>query len=133
MTSKCKLYRKMSIGTSLTDALDELVTNGSITPLLAIKILMQCKKSMNEALQTKIKSAVFFKGHLHTYRFYDNIWTFLLENATFKKDNKNLQVNLVKVIACDDLRCSGRTCYTDEFNEFTTLANRPEESFEISS
>ncbi|KAH7426654.1 hypothetical protein KP509_10G010700 [Ceratopteris richardii] len=107
MASNCELYRKASIGTSLTDALDELVTNGSITPLLAVKVLMQFDKSMNEALQTKIKSKVSFKGHLHTYRFYDNMWTFLLENATFKKDNENLHVDLVKVIACD-AKVSGR-------------------------
>ncbi|KAH7281119.1 hypothetical protein KP509_36G031200 [Ceratopteris richardii] len=109
MASNCEQYRKTSIGTSLMDVLDELVANGSITPLLAVKVLMQFEKSMNEALQIKIKSKVSFKGHLHTYRFYDNMWTFLLKNTTFKKDNGNLQVDLVKVIACDHLRCYGRT------------------------
>lgn len=39
-----ELYRKSSIGTSLTDALDELVTNGTISPLLAVKVLMQFDK-----------------------------------------------------------------------------------------
>ncbi|KAH7447206.1 hypothetical protein KP509_01G097100, partial [Ceratopteris richardii] len=101
MASNCKLYRKMSIGTSFMDVPDELVTNGSTTPLHAIKVLIQFDKSMNKALETRIKSKVSFKGHLHTYRFYDNMWTFLLENAMFKKDNKNLQVDLVKVNACD--------------------------------
>ena len=40
----CELYRKTKIGTSLTEALDELVSNGSIPPLLAMKILMQFDK-----------------------------------------------------------------------------------------
>lgn len=39
-----ELYRKSSIGMSLTDALDELVTNGTISPLLAVKVLMQFDK-----------------------------------------------------------------------------------------
>ncbi|KAI5074252.1 hypothetical protein GOP47_0010213 [Adiantum capillus-veneris] len=101
MASNCELYRKASIGTSLTDALDELVTNGSLTPLLAVKVLMQFDKSMNDALQTKIKSKVSFKGHLHTYRYYDNVWTFLLEKAVFKTESESVQVDLVKVVACD--------------------------------
>lgn len=39
-----ELYRKSSIGSSLVDALDELVTNGTISPLLAVKVLMQFDK-----------------------------------------------------------------------------------------
>lgn len=42
-----ELYRKSSIGTSLTDALEEMVTNGTITPLLAVKVLMQFDKVMS--------------------------------------------------------------------------------------
>ncbi|KAL3676144.1 hypothetical protein R1sor_026092 [Riccia sorocarpa] len=96
-----ELYRKSSIGMSLTDALDELVTNGTISPLLAVKVLMQFDKSMNEALQQKVKSKTTFKGHLHTYRFCDNVWTFILENALFKTDNEIQQVERVKIVACD--------------------------------
>ncbi|KAH9560944.1 hypothetical protein CY35_06G135900 [Sphagnum magellanicum] len=79
-----ELYRKSSIGTSLTDALEEMVTNGTISPLLAVKVLMQ-----------------FDKGHLHTYRFCDNVWTFILENAVFKTDSESQSVDHVKIVACD--------------------------------
>ncbi|XP_024396064.1 transcription initiation factor IIA subunit 2 isoform X2 [Physcomitrium patens] len=79
-----ELYRKSSIGMSLTDALDELVTNGTISPLLAVKVLMQ-----------------FDRGHLHTYRFCDNVWTFILEQASFKTDNDVTAVDRVKIVACD--------------------------------
>jgi len=96
-----ELYRKSSIGMSLTDALDELVTNGTISPLLAVKVLMQFDKSMNDALSTKVKVKTSFKGHLHTYRFCDNVWTFILENASFKTDNDVLAVDRVKIVACD--------------------------------
>ncbi|KAH8960390.1 hypothetical protein BDL97_06G129800 [Sphagnum fallax] len=96
-----ELYRKSSIGTSLTDALEEMVTNGTISPLLAVKVLMQFDKSMQDALQTKVKSKTNFKGHLHTYRFCDNVWTFILENAAFKTDNETQNVDHVKIVACD--------------------------------
>jgi len=41
------------------------------------------------------------QGHLHTYRFCDNVWTFILENASFKTDNEVLAVDRVKIVACD--------------------------------
>lgn len=56
-TANCELYRKASIGTSLTDALDELVTNGSISPLLAVKVLMQFDKVL--ALSLCFLSSLF--------------------------------------------------------------------------
>jgi transcription initiation factor TFIIA small subunit len=41
------------------------------------------------------------QGHLHTYRFCDNVWTFILENASFKTDNEVTAVDRVKIVACD--------------------------------
>ncbi|KAK1566602.1 hypothetical protein Q3G72_028922 [Acer saccharum] len=41
---------------------------------------------MTEALETQVKSKVSIKGHLHTYRFCDNVWTFILQNALFKNE-----------------------------------------------
>eukprot|EP00270_Netrium_digitus_P008455 TRINITY_DN252_c0_g1_i3.p1 TRINITY_DN252_c0_g1~~TRINITY_DN252_c0_g1_i3.p1 ORF type:complete len:124 (+),score=31.76 TRINITY_DN252_c0_g1_i3:52-372(+) len=96
-----EIYRKSTIGMSLTDALDELVTNGTIPAILAVKILGQFDKSMSEALQTKVKSKTSFKGHLHTYRFCENVWTFILDDATFKTDGEMENVDLVKIVACD--------------------------------
>eukprot|EP00897_Mesotaenium_endlicherianum_P008715 jgi/Mesen1/7872/ME000042S07315 len=96
-----EIYRKSTIGMSLTDALDELVMNGSISPVLAVKILTQFDKSMSETLSTKVKAKTSFKGHLHTYRFCDNVWTFILENATFKTDGEVQQVDRIKIVSCD--------------------------------
>lgn len=41
------------------------------------------------------------QGHLHTYRFCDNVWTFILQDATFKNDEMQETVNRVKIVACD--------------------------------
>jgi transcription initiation factor TFIIA small subunit len=50
-----ELYRKSSIGTSLTEALEEMVTNGTISPLLAVKVLMQFDKVMSAVYSPKRK------------------------------------------------------------------------------
>uniref|UniRef100_A0A0C9QLR6 Transcription initiation factor IIA subunit 2 n=1 Tax=Wollemia nobilis TaxID=56998 RepID=A0A0C9QLR6_9CONI len=96
-----ELYRRSTIGMCLTETLDELVTNGTLTPEHAIQVLVQFDKSMAEALETQVKNKVTIKGHLHTYRFCDNVWTFLLQNATFKNEDINETVGRVKIVACD--------------------------------
>lgn len=42
------------------------------------------------------------KGHLHTYRFCDEVWTFLIEDVTFKmNDNSQVQADKVKIVSCN--------------------------------
>ncbi|VVB14936.1 unnamed protein product [Arabis nemorensis] len=41
------------------------------------------------------------QGHLHTYRFCDNVWTFILHDAMFKNDDRQENVRRVKIVACD--------------------------------
>lgn len=43
----------------------------------------------------------FQQGHLHTYRFCDNVWTFILQDAVFKSDECQENVSRVKIVACD--------------------------------
>ncbi|KAL5559934.1 hypothetical protein UlMin_036145 [Ulmus minor] len=96
-----ELYRRSTIGMCLTETLDEMVQSGTLSPDLAIQVLVQFDKSMTEALETQVKSKVNIKGHLHTYRFCDNVWTFILQNATFKTEECAEQVERVKIVACD--------------------------------
>lgn len=56
---------------------------------------------MAEALANKVKNKASFKGHLHTYRYCDNVWTFILEDAVFRTDTDTVQVDRVKIVACD--------------------------------
>ncbi|PUZ74894.1 hypothetical protein GQ55_1G102900 [Panicum hallii var. hallii] len=79
-----ELYRRSTIGTCLTETLDELVSSGAVSPELAIQVLVQ-----------------FDKGHLHTYRFCDNVWTFILTDATFKSEEISETLSKVKIVACD--------------------------------
>ncbi|GAY48127.1 hypothetical protein CUMW_109480 [Citrus unshiu] len=56
-----ELYRRSTIGMCLTETLDEMVQNGTLTPELAIQVLVQFDKSMTEALETQVKSKVSIK------------------------------------------------------------------------
>ncbi|CAN1185313.1 Transcription initiation factor IIA subunit 2, partial [Linum perenne] len=126
-----ELYRRSTIGMCLTETLDEMVQSGTLSPELAIQVLVQFDKSMTDALDTQVKSKVTIKvifmlssvdfaflttctcvlsglfgfvwiqGHLHTYRFCDNVWTFILQDALFKNEETQENVGRVKIVACD--------------------------------
>ncbi|RRT33905.1 hypothetical protein B296_00055220, partial [Ensete ventricosum] len=56
---------------------------------------------------------VVLQGHLHTYRFCDNVWTFILQDAVFKSEDCHDQVKRVKIVACDSkllTQCDCQTC-----------------------
>ena len=40
------------------------------------------------------------QAKLHTYRFCDNVWTLIMENAEFK-DSDQIEADKVKIVACD--------------------------------
>ena len=44
------------------------------------------------------------QGHLHTYRFCDDVWTFVLQNAEYKIDNTGgepMTCDYLKIVASD--------------------------------
>lgn len=43
------------------------------------------------------------KGHLDTYRFCDEVWTFLIKDVTFKMENSSqtVQADKVKIVSCN--------------------------------
>ncbi|XP_055342281.1 transcription initiation factor IIA subunit 2-like isoform X2 [Paramacrobiotus metropolitanus] len=99
-----QLYRTTTLGSTLQESLDEMI---QITPSLALKVLQQFDKVINTALESRVKSRLNFKaGHLETYRFCDNVWTFILRDVEFK-DNPGhghsdpVKVDKVKIVACD--------------------------------
>ncbi|KAH7327965.1 transcription initiation factor IIA, gamma subunit-domain-containing protein [Stachybotrys elegans] len=98
-----ELYRRSSIGLALTDTLDDLISDERINPQLAMKILGNFDQAITEALQKNVKNRLQFKGALDTYRFCDEVWTFLIKNVTFKMDNGQSQVTVdkVKIVSCN--------------------------------
>ncbi|GLG95358.1 hypothetical protein R5R35_013724 [Gryllus longicercus] len=97
-----QLYRNTTLGNTLQESLDELIQYGQITPQLAIKVLLQFDRAINNALATRVKSRLTFKaGKLNTYRFCDNVWTFMLNDVEFREMNDFAKVDKVKIVACD--------------------------------
>ncbi|XP_031568350.1 transcription initiation factor IIA subunit 2-like [Actinia tenebrosa] len=96
-----QLYRNTTLGNSLQESLDELIQSQQISPQLALQVLLQFDKAINHALSNKVKNKINFKGHLNTYRFCDNVWTFVLENVDFREVGEIVKADKVKVVACD--------------------------------
>ncbi|KOB72979.1 Transcription initiation factor IIA subunit 2, partial [Operophtera brumata] len=83
-----QLYRNTTVGNTLQESLDELIQYGQITPALAVKVLLQFDKSINQALSSKVK-------------FCDNVWTFMLNDVEFREVQEVAKVDKVKIVACD--------------------------------
>ncbi|ORX41892.1 hypothetical protein BCR36DRAFT_587692 [Piromyces finnis] len=101
-----ELYRRSSVGMALTDTLDEMIQGSLIDPQLAMKILHQFDLSMAEALQKNVRCKAGFKGHLDTYRFCDDVWTFVVINPNFRFENESMVANKIKVVACAGKRAN---------------------------
>ncbi|MCL4129480.1 UNVERIFIED_CONTAM: hypothetical protein GTU68_007303, partial [Idotea baltica] len=73
-----------------------------IPSTLALKILQQFDKVINSSLATKVRSRISFKASkLNTYRFCDNVWTFLMSDVEFKEVQDFINVDRLKIVACD--------------------------------
>ncbi|KAI1624535.1 transcription initiation factor TFIIA small subunit [Exophiala viscosa] len=102
-------FRVLRIGEALIDTIDDLINDGRIEPQLAMKILANFDRSIAETLAEKVKSRLTFKvrkpmyaGHLETYRFCDDVWTFLVKDVRFKSDGgQEFQADKVKIVSCN--------------------------------
>ncbi|KAF2838766.1 transcription initiation factor IIA, gamma subunit [Patellaria atrata CBS 101060] len=100
-----ELYRRSSLGGALTDTLDGLITDRRIEPQLAMKIVANFDKAVADVLAEKVKSRLSFKGHLDTYRFCDDVWTFIIKDINFKLDNsQQIHSDRVKIVSCSSKR-----------------------------
>ncbi|KAF2199534.1 transcription initiation factor IIA gamma chain [Delitschia confertaspora ATCC 74209] len=104
-TQYYELYRRSTVGQALTDTLDSLITDRRIEPQLAMKILANFDKAIAEVLAEKVKARLTFKGHLDTYRFCDEVWTFIIKDINFKLDNTStIHADRVKIVSCNTKR-----------------------------
>lgn len=97
-----QLYRNTTLGHTLQETLDELMQMQMLSPALALKVLLQFDRSINTALNTRVKTKLTFKAEkLNTYRFCDNVWTFMLNDVEFKEVSELSKIDRVKIVACD--------------------------------
>ncbi|RKO94924.1 transcription initiation factor IIA, gamma subunit, partial [Caulochytrium protostelioides] len=95
-----ELYRRSSIGMALTDALDSLVQEGHVDPVLAMKVLKQFDASIAEALHHRVRARATLRSRLHFYRSCDDVWTFILQNPMLRFENEEVTADRVKLVAC---------------------------------
>lgn len=107
-TGYYELYRRSTIGVSLMDALDTLISDGRIEAPLAMKVLETFDRVIAESLKDKANSKLTFKGHLDTYRFCDDVWTFIIKNCQVKLDQQggnemsnNFTCDKLHIVACN--------------------------------
>ncbi|KAL1616613.1 Transcription initiation factor IIA subunit 2 [Neofusicoccum ribis] len=94
-----------SIGMALMDTLDELIGTRRMEPQLAIKIMQNFDKALADVISEKVKARMSFKGHLDTYRFCDDVWTFIIKDITFKMDNsQSLTADKIKIVSNNSSR-----------------------------
>jgi transcription initiation factor TFIIA small subunit len=97
-----QLYRNTTLGHTLQESLDELIQYNQISPALAEKVRLQFDHSINAALANRVKSRINFRaGKLYTYRFCDNVWTFILKDVEFRELQEFAKVDTLKIVACD--------------------------------
>lgn len=107
-----QLYRETTLGRTLQDTLDELIGNGKLNNHQAARLLHQFDKTINIALEQKVRNRLTFKcNRLRTYRFCDNVWTLLLNDVEFREVQEIIKVDRVKIVACD-----GKTALRQDFN-----------------
>lgn len=98
-----ELYRRSTLGMSLTEALDRLISDQRIQPQLAMRILANFDRVVSENLKENAKTKLSFKGHLSTYRFCDDVWTFVIKDVQFKLDHSGeaIHADKIRIVACN--------------------------------
>ncbi len=99
-----ELYRRSTLGMTLADSLDELIQSDQIPPQLAMRVLQQFDQSMADGLAQRIRARASFKGHLNTYRFCDDVWTFAIDRCTFRIEDETVHADKVVIVACNARR-----------------------------
>ncbi|KAJ3349734.1 hypothetical protein AMAG_06632 [Allomyces macrogynus ATCC 38327] len=92
-------YRNSTLGTTLMDALDEMIHTAQIQPAVANRLLEHFDKTMCESL-ARISPRASFRGSLSTYRNCDEVWTFFLRDVQFKMEGGTVHADKVRIIAC---------------------------------
>jgi len=85
-----QLYRNTTLGHTLQESLDELMQLQMLSPALALRVLIQFDKSINNALATRVKTKLHFKVTLSRLLLTIGVVKFLLalmSSFTFRLRN----------------------------------------------
>ncbi|CAL5220960.1 g3066 [Coccomyxa viridis] len=99
-----QLYRQSAVGDTLSDALHEMVADDKIPGDLATKVMAEFDEAMNKALEKEVTTKTTFKGHLDSYRFCDQVWTWVASDVVFRNDTASLLDTSVKEVRADKVK-----------------------------
>ncbi|CAD6199909.1 unnamed protein product [Caenorhabditis auriculariae] len=98
------MYRNTTLGVALDQTLEDMIAEGLVPKQLASKVLTQFDKSINKMLSRLAKEKMHFRaGKLITYRYCDNVWTFILDEVEIRDPHRSFDTALskLKIVACD--------------------------------
>ncbi|CAI2348161.1 unnamed protein product [Caenorhabditis sp. 36 PRJEB53466] len=107
--SSYALYRGTTLGQALEQTLNDMEEEGLLPKQLVSKVLTQFDKSMNKQISRLPKEKMnFCATQLLTYRYCDNVWTFILNNVTLKDPQRSFDdpIEKLKIVACDGRQTS---------------------------
>lgn len=113
-----ELYRRSTVGNSLVDALDTMISDGRIEASLAMRVLETFDRVVAETLRDNTQSKLTVKGNLDTYGFCDDVWTFIVKNCQVTVEGSHegggplggsdgqstISVDKLRIVACNSKR-----------------------------
>ncbi|PNH03040.1 Transcription initiation factor IIA subunit 2 [Tetrabaena socialis] len=105
-----QIYRNTSVGESLMETIEQLAEEGKLPEEVAMAVLKQFDTSMSEAIKKFVVGKATMKANMKTYHYYENVWTFSLENVEFKLNSggagsmssaQNMMANTAKIVVVD--------------------------------
>jgi len=96
------LYRASSLGTSLSQALAEMIASGDLTTSQGRSCLEHFDRAIDQSFNqnSDLTENITFTGDLSCYRHCDAVWSLLLTNAKFAAENGIVEGKNIKIVAC---------------------------------
>ena len=114
LTVHCFVPRTLSLWNPLTlhvAAAVRRVAGRKLGLLSAVQVMTEFDHVIVDVVENRFRARAQFKGHLDSYRFLDNVWTFIVSDATFRLSptgsqmasrTPELHVHKLKMICLDN-------------------------------
>ncbi|CAH8839578.1 unnamed protein product [Trichobilharzia szidati] len=96
-----EMYRSTTLGTTLREALDEMLAHHLLQPGMDNKVMKKFDQCISNALAKRVKNRLSLRGHLNTYRNCDNVWTLVMNDVEIKDSSAIMTVDKIKIVACE--------------------------------
>lgn len=103
------MYRNTALGECLCEALEQMIEAGRLTEDNAHAILSQFDRSIVDSLAS-VSARAGIKAELKTYKFFDNVWQFDLNNVVCRLSSDTTEIKCDRArLICVDQKMMGST------------------------